>query len=327
MNPIPELTYMGIGLAVFAQQLCLPVPSMLLLMTAGALASQGHGHLKLSLVLLSAVIACLLADGFWFWLGRRWGSGVIRLICSLSSDPKRARERADRVFDRWGLRLLVVAKFVPGLDGVSPPLVGAGGASVGGFLAHDTIGSLLWSGAYILLGFAFSRQMYRILSLLEQFGRNAAIVVVVPFLLYVLWQGLHLVQIIRHLRLRRISPTMLQRKLEHSDKVVIFDLLDYEAREGPIAGICGAVRVDPTRLRNAPKVTVPDGVDVVLYCSSRNEFVSARVAEGLKRMGFSDVWVLEGGLDAWAQEGRCLSADLCTPEMVAARLGVILPPK
>jgi membrane protein DedA with SNARE-associated domain/rhodanese-related sulfurtransferase len=327
MNFTPELTYTGIGLAVFAQQFCLPVPAMLLLMTTGALAAHGQAHLNLSLVLLSAIVGCLAADGFWFWLGRRWGSGVIRLVCSLTSDPKRARERADRVFDRWGLWLLLVAKFVPGLDGVSPPLAGAGGATVSAFLVYDTAGSLLWSGAYVLLGFAFSRQMDRVILLIGRFGSATAIVVGVPFLLYVLWRGLHLIRIIRHLRLRRISPAMLQRKVEDSDKVAIFDLLDYEARAGVIEGIPGASRVDPTRLRKAPKLVVPEGVDVVLYCSSRNEFISARVAEALQKRGFPNVWVLEGGLEAWVLEGRPVTAELSTPEMVAARLGINLPPK
>jgi membrane protein DedA with SNARE-associated domain/rhodanese-related sulfurtransferase len=327
MNPTTELTYTGIGLAVFAQQFCLPVPSMLLLMTTGALAAQGHGHLQLSLVLLSGVLGCLAADGFWFWLGRRWGSGVIRLVCSLTSDPKHSRERADRIFGKWGLRLLLVAKFIPGLDGVSPPLAGAGGASIRGFLTYDTAGSLLWSGAYVLLGFAFSRQMDRVMFLIDRFGKTAAIVLGVPLLVYVLWRGLHLLRIIRHLRLRRISPAMLQRKLEESGKVAIFDLLDYEAQEGSIEGIPGAVRVNPTKMRTAPRLVVPEDVDVVLYCSSRNEFVSARVAEALQKRGFFNVWVLEGGLEGWVSENRPVTAELAVAEVVAARLGIILPPE
>jgi hypothetical protein len=103
---------------------------MLLLIAAGTLAKRGQLHL--SLVLLAAVAGSLAADGFWFWLGRRWGSRVIRAVCSLTWDPQRSRERSDRIFARWGLRLLLIAKFVPGLDGVSPPLAGAEGASIKG---------------------------------------------------------------------------------------------------------------------------------------------------------------------------------------------------
>jgi membrane protein DedA with SNARE-associated domain/rhodanese-related sulfurtransferase len=326
MNPVIGLTYSGIGLAVFAQQFCLPLPAMLLLMTIGALAAQGRGHLHLSLVLLSAVIGCLFADGFWFWLGRRWGSGVIRLVCSLSADPKHSRERADRVFAQWGLRLLLVAKFIPGLDGVSPPLAGASGATFKGFFAYDTVGSVLWSGAYMLVGFAFSHQIDRAMFVIDHFGKAVAIVVGGPFLIYVLWRGLHLIRIIRHLRLRRISPAVLEARIEAGDKLAIFDLLDYEASEGEIAGIPSAFRVDPAKLRATPRIAVPEDLSVVLYCSSRNEFVSARVAEALRKRGHADVWVLEGGLEAWVLAGYPVTLNMPTGEQVAERLGIILPP-
>ncbi len=319
------LTYTGIGVAVFGQQFCLPVPSMLLLMTAGALAEQGHGHLRLSLVVLSGVVGCLAADGFWFWLGRRWGSDVIRLVCSLTSDPRRNRERARQVFARWGLRLLLVAKFVPGLDGVSPPLAGAEGATVKGFVLYDAAGSMLWCAAYVGLGFLFSRQVDAVALLMEHFGRAVVLVVALPLVGFVAWRGLHVVRMIRHLRLRRISPAMLSLKLKENPKVVVFDLLDFEARDGAIAGIPGAMRVDPGRMRAAQRLKIPDGVEIVLYCSSKNEFASARVAEALEKRGFTEVWVLEGGLEGWIADGHAVTLQLTTPVQLAERLGIVLP--
>jgi membrane protein DedA with SNARE-associated domain len=126
----------------------------------------------------------MAADGVWFWLGRRWGSGVIRLICSLTSDPQGSRERSRRMFDRWGLRVLLVAKFVPLLDGVSPPLAGAQGATIRGFLAYDIVGSLLWSAAYVLAGFLFSNELHRVIRLLDRFGMGILFLVGVPILLW-----------------------------------------------------------------------------------------------------------------------------------------------
>jgi membrane protein DedA with SNARE-associated domain/rhodanese-related sulfurtransferase len=326
MDVVVQLTYWGIGLTVFAQQVCLPVPSMLLLMTAGALAAQGRGHLHLPLVLAAAVAGCLLADGFWFWLGRRWGSGVIRAVCSFTADPRQSRERSRRVFATWGLRLLVVAKFIPGLDGVSPPLAGAEGASVGGFLLFDGAGSLLWSGAYVLLGFVFANQLNVVLDGIERFSRVLLIAAAVPLAGYMVWRLLQLVRVIRQLRLRRISPTLLAAKMEDLTKVAVFDLLYYEAEERNIPGIPGAVRVDPEKMRITPKTALPEGVEIVLYCSSRNEFVSARVAQALERLGIANVWVLEGGLEAWVLDGRPVTLDMPTGEQVAARVGIVFPP-
>jgi rhodanese-related sulfurtransferase len=113
--------------------------------------------------------------------------------------------------------------------------------------------------------------------------------------------------------------------MKEDDQLAVFDLLNYEARDGLIEGIPGSVRVDPTRLRHGPRLTIPQGVSVVLYCSSRNDIVSARVAEALRKRGLDNVWVLEGGLAAWIQEGLPVTAELKTPEEVAARLGIVLP--
>ncbi len=327
MTGASQLTYSGIGLAVFGQQFCLPVPAMLLLMTAGALAADGQGHLHLSLVLLSGVAGCLAADGFWFWLGRRWGGGIIRVVCSMTADPRASRERSAKIFERWGLKLLLVAKFIPGLDGISPPLAGAQGASVGDFLAYDTTGSLLWSGAYVLLGFVLYRQLDEVMHAVQSFGTLLGVVVGVPLAAYVLWRALHLVRMIRHLRLRRISPTLLEEKIEQHGRLAVFDLLHYEAHGREVAGIPGSVRVDPVRFRTSRRVKVPEDVDIVLYCSSRNDFVSARVAETLEKRGVNNVWVLEGGLEAWELEGRPVTTQLKTPEEVASRLGIVLPPE
>jgi membrane protein DedA with SNARE-associated domain/rhodanese-related sulfurtransferase len=323
MSGATQLTYTSIGLAVFAQQFGLPVPSMLLLMAAGTLARQGQLHL--SLVLLSAVVGSLAADAFWFWLGRRWGSRVIRAVCSLTWDPQRSRERSHRIFARWGLRLLLIAKFVPGLDGVSPPLAGTEGASVKGFVVYDAAGSLLWSAVYALLGLVFAHQLDGVIRIIEHFGTMLALVVGVPLLLYVALRGLHLWRVIRQLRLRRISPAMLQQKMDESGKTAIFDLLNYEARAEGVAGIPGAMRVDPTRMRKSPRVRIPEGVSVILYSSSKNEFASARVAEALRKRGMFEVWVLEGGLEAWVEEGRPVTTVFQTPQEVAARLGIVLP--
>ena len=323
MTATTPLTYSGIWLAVFARQLCLPVPAVVFLMSAGALCMEGHLHL--SLVLLAAVLGCLCGDGVWFWMGRRWGSRVIRLVCSLSGDPRLCAERSRKTFDKWGLRILVFAKFVPGLDGVTPPLAGAEGASIRGFLTYDSVGSLLWSAGYVALGVIFANELDRGLRLAEHFALILALVFGVPLLAYVTWRLVHLLRVIRHLRLRRITPTLLQHRLDGGDKIAIIDLLFFEAMEADIPGITGAVRADPTRLRNGPRMVVPKDVDIVVYCSSRNEITSARVADTLRKRGFEDVWVLEGGLDAWVLEGRPVTTALSTPEDAAARLGIVIP--
>jgi len=323
MSAFSEVSYWSLCLAVLARQLCLPVPAILFLITAGTLAAEGRLHL--SLVLLMGVLGCLAGDGVWFWFGRRWGSKIVRVICRLSSDPRAAALKAHRLFDQWGLRVLVVSKFVPGLDGVTPPLAGAEGAPILSFLAHDALGGLLWSAFYTLLGFLFAHQLQAVGRVAHQFGHFVAIVVGVPLLAYILWRAANLIRMIRHLRLRRMSPLLLSRKLEAHEKIAVLDLLNFEDGDDFPLGIPGSVRVDPAGLRTAQTVIVPDDVSLVLCCSSRREIVSARVALALSRIGVENVWVLDGGLSAWQALNLPLSSEFSTRDEVAERLGIQFP--
>jgi len=319
-----ELTYPGILLAVLAEQLCLPIPSAVCLMAAGALSARGE--MRISIIVLLGVSGCLAADGLWFWFGRRWGSGVLRLLCRFSADPRRCFQNAHEKFQQYGLAVLCVAKFVPGLNLVMPPLVGAEGASLTAFLPLDMSGGFLWAGFYVGLGYLFSKEVDVATRWVEHFGMVLAIAIGVPLCLYVSWRGIALVRMIRRLRLRRISPGLLARKLRSKAKVAVLDLLDFEASdtESPEA-IPGALRVDPSVLRKLPHIYVPEGVDIVLYSSSGGDTVAARAALALKRIGIDNAWVLVGGLKAWREQGFAVSQSPEVPEVAAERVGVRLP--
>jgi membrane protein DedA with SNARE-associated domain/rhodanese-related sulfurtransferase len=325
MSPPPELTYGGVLLAVLAQQLCLPVPSVVVLMGAGALSA--HGRMSPGVIVAAAVLACLAGDGVWFWVGRRWGSRAMRLLCRFAPDPRSCSENAREKFRRHGLRILCVSKFLPGLDAVMPPLGGAEGVSPASFLAVDTIGSLLWAGAYVGLGYVFANQLNAAIRWVGNFGVAAGFAVGIPVALYAGSRGLALLRMIRHLRLRRMTAPMLARKLRANAKIAVLDLATFEVDDDgdKIEAIPGAFSLDPSLLRHSPAIFVPRDVKIVLYCSSGSDIVSARVAMELKRIGVDGVWVLEGGLKAWREQGFPVSHYLEVPEVVAGRLGVQLP--
>jgi membrane protein DedA with SNARE-associated domain/rhodanese-related sulfurtransferase len=320
-----QLTYGGVLLAVFANQICLPVPSVVFLIAGGALSA--HGRMSASIVVFLGVLGCLAADGIGFWLGRKWGSKAMRLVCRFSPDPRSSSKNAREKFHRYGLSVLCLSKFIPGLDAVMPPLSGAEGVSLLGFLALDAVGSLLWSGAYVGLGYLFSNELDAVIRWAQHFGTALGIVIGIPIGFYAGWRGLALMRMIRRLRLRRISPPMLARKLKSNRKVAVLDLLNFEEetdRESVMA-IPGAFSVDPSRLRKSSRIAVPDDVELILYCSSGGNTMSARVAVALKRVGINKVWVLEGGLKAWREQGFPVAQSLEAPEVVAQRLGVRLP--
>ena len=261
------------------------------------------GELNMLLVLVIGVLGCLAGDLVWFEAGRHWGRQIIRVLCVFSSDPHYCAQRAHSIYARWGLRSLIVAKFIPGLDGVTPPLAGIEGSSRLAFLAYDSLGSLLWSVLYAFLGYLFASRLAVIARSMARFGDALVAVVGIPLAFYITRRAWVMVQMLCHLRLRRITPALLRKKIKSAEQVAIVDLLSFEEGHESHAGIPGAVRMDPARLRSRIRVVVPENVGIVLYCSSSGELTSARVAVALQQIGVSNLWVLEGGLAAWKKEG------------------------
>jgi membrane protein DedA with SNARE-associated domain/rhodanese-related sulfurtransferase len=323
-SAIPAITYPTILLAVFANQLCLPVPAVLFLITAGALV--GSGSLNFSIVVLVGVVGSLAADYAWFMAGRWGGFRVVRTLCAFSVNGQHSAVRARTLFARWGLPGLVFSKFVPGLDGLMPPLAGALKVTTVLFLLFDAMGALFWSAGYCFLGYLFSDRLNVVAAMVAGTSKILAIVLACV-LCYLLWRAWELLRTIRQLQLRTISPTLLHEKVQAGDRIAVLDLLDVEGQEDPtiVAGIPGAARISPTPLRSSAQVRVPTDVQLVLCCSSRNQITSARTAVLLRRKGITNVWVLEGGLKAWRELDLPVTTELCTAAQVAARFGVELP--
>ena len=100
--------------AVFAELLGLPISSIPLLLTAGALA--GSHRLSLAWLLVLALLACLIADAGWYQLGKLRGYSILRLLCRISLEPDSCVRRTHDRFAQQGGRALLVAKFIPGLE-------------------------------------------------------------------------------------------------------------------------------------------------------------------------------------------------------------------
>jgi membrane protein DedA with SNARE-associated domain len=143
--------------AVFARQLGLPVPAPGFLLAAGALAASGKLHLVPALGM--AVSACVVADWLWYEAGRAWGERVLHFIHSFAPDPEAADRKSKKLFAQHGPPLLVLDKFVPGLDAVVPPLAGTAGTRRFRFLAFETVGASLWSFVYAGLGYMFRNDL------------------------------------------------------------------------------------------------------------------------------------------------------------------------
>jgi membrane protein DedA with SNARE-associated domain/rhodanese-related sulfurtransferase len=318
-------TYPILFLSVFARQLCLPVPAIFFLLAGGALA--GAGRLSFTGILLVAILGCLLGDLVWFEAGRLRGKRVLKMLCVFASDPSFCIRQARVNFAQKGLRVLLIAKFVPGLDGITPPLAGMSGASRMNFLLFDTGGSALWAGAYIGAGYLFAAELEKAARYISIFANILVLALGIPLLFFFAWKLAKLVRMIRQLRPLQITPHELKARLDAGEKIAVVDLLRFEDDPQGSSAIPGAIRADPGKMRYKTRLVVPDNIDLVLYCTSMNNFVSARVAVSMRKKGIERIRVLEGGLTAWKAHGFPLSTDFADPYTEMKRLGIeMFPP-
>jgi membrane protein DedA with SNARE-associated domain len=249
---------------VFLEQIGAPVPAVPALIVAGALSREGK--MSSTSVLLAAVSASVIADYLWFLLGRRYGYKILRTLCRISLSPDSCVRETETRFEKWGLKSLLIAKFIPGFSTVAPPLAGAGGQSAIGFLIYDFFGALIWAGAAVATGRAFHRAVDRVLISLENLGGYAVVVVVcfVAIVMIVKWMQRR--AFLKRLRLARIAPEELFELIAREEAPVVLDVRTAGARKG-----------DPRRIPNAIIAAaneivariheLPRDRQIVLYCT------------------------------------------------------------
>lgn len=249
---------------VFTEQLGIPVPALPLLLAAGALA--GTEHLNFFVALLCAGLGAVAADSIWFGLGRHKGIAILQLLCRISLEPDSCVRRTEGIFSRQGAKSLLVAKFLPGLGLVTPPLAGIFHMRFRRFVLFDALGSMLWAGAFMGLGYAFSDQIEHIAERLASLGSSLLVLLLGALAAYIAYKFIARQRFLRELRIARITVDELKEKLDLGEELVIVDLrhsIDFEAEPETIPG---AMHMDAKELQEKNDL-LPRDREVILYCT------------------------------------------------------------
>jgi len=278
---------------VLVAQLGFPIPAVPLLIAAGALAADGT--LAISEVFAVAVITSVAADTLWFAAGRAYGRRVMALLCRLSADAGAFVYRAETRFERWGTLVLLVAKFIPGLSTLAPPLAASAGFSWGRFLVLDAVGAALWAGAAVGAGMTLHAPIEDVLLHLnvpQNAGPGLLSILVATYIGYRVRARR---RFSNSLRAVRVTPAELRHMRHAREPAVLVDLRPRTARYQDPRSIPGAIALNladlPDRLGLWPKT-----ITIIFYCSPGKV---AAVAKTLIHSGYAHVRPLLGGLDAW----------------------------
>jgi membrane protein DedA with SNARE-associated domain/rhodanese-related sulfurtransferase len=293
----------GVGIVVanvLLDQIGLPVPAVPTLIVAGAVAASGQMPL-LSLFLWS-VLACLAADCAWYLIGQRYGIRVLKTLCKVSLEPDSCVSQTQTRFERWGINSLVIAKFIPGLAIIAPPMAGAMRIGWPRFLFLSSCAAVIWVGFGLLAGILFRSQIERLLEHLSELGSAAGAGVMILLAAYITIKWWQRTRFYKVLRMARISVSDLYELIQSGAAPLIIDVRSVTARELEPRWIPGALHVPLQEVAHRLK-ELPRDRDVILYCTCPSEASAARVAKILMNNGFKRVRPLLGGLDAWVAAG------------------------
>jgi membrane protein DedA with SNARE-associated domain/rhodanese-related sulfurtransferase len=290
----------AVFLNVLLEQLGLPLPAVPILIVSGALATDGR--LPALGVAAVAVLACGLGDSCWYLAGRRYGGRVMSLLCRISLTPDICVSQTQAQFERWGARALIVAKFIPGLSMVAPPLAGATRMPLPRFLGYSVLGSSLWVGTWLLGGLLLKPEIDKLLPRLTGVGAAALVILLVLLGAYISYKWWERRRFYSALDMARISVRELHQRLQGPVAPLIVDVRSATARGIVLQRIPGALNV-PLHEVTRQVASLPRDREVILYCTCPNEASAAQAARLLMSHGFTRVRPLRGGLDAWIEAG------------------------
>jgi membrane protein DedA with SNARE-associated domain/rhodanese-related sulfurtransferase len=306
--------YLILAVVVFLEAIGVPVPAAIALLISGGAAARGV--LQIQYVVGIAVLAMMVGDTLMFLLGRYTGWWLLGLLCRVSLNPESCILRSADSFYRRGRTLLVIAKFIPGINTMAPPLAGSMNMRAFTFLRLDLAGALLYTGSYLLVGYLFSGALDAVTRGYDSAGRIVGWIVlalIVGYLLFRVWlwgkgRALSAVPF--------AQPEDVAREL--ATGAPVYDVRSHGYFDPKATRIQGSRRLDPNALHQSG-VEMPGEGKVFVYCTCVRQATSTRVARELQTMLLGKnvrVTVIQGGLRAWVKAG--LPVEDVPPEEVAS---------
>lgn len=131
-------------------------PGDTLLLTAGVFAAQGK--LSLASVIIVVALAAIAGDNTGYHIGRRYGRRLFRKPDGLIFRQEYV-QRAEKFYERWGSRTMLIAHFVPIVRTFVPPVAGVARMNYPKFVIFDAIGDIAWAVIVTLIGYWFGTRI------------------------------------------------------------------------------------------------------------------------------------------------------------------------
>jgi membrane protein DedA with SNARE-associated domain len=182
-----SLSYWGIGLLMFAENLFPPIPSELIMPLAGFTVAQN----KMSFVpaVLAGVIGTILGAFPWYYAGKLVGEQRLKGLAdkygkwiTVSSQDI---DKAQRWFTRYGNKAVFFGRLVPGVRTLISLPAGMSNMPLAPFILYSTLGTTLWVMVLTFLGYILGDNYKLVEKYLDPVSKIVLVVLIVAFIVWV----------------------------------------------------------------------------------------------------------------------------------------------
>jgi membrane protein DedA with SNARE-associated domain len=179
---LEHFTYAGLFVVLALCGLGLPMPEDVALLAGGYLVHRGITRYPLTLAV--ALLGVVSGDNSLFFIGRHWGTGIVRYFGVSRPGSQMQIERIRGFMRRHGHRAIFYARFLAGLRALVYLSAGSFGVRPAVFLLYDLLGAVISVPIVVSLGYLFGRQLEIVVHYLGGFERLLLIVAVLCVALY-----------------------------------------------------------------------------------------------------------------------------------------------
>ncbi|MFO0781574.1 MAG: VTT domain-containing protein [Candidatus Saccharimonadales bacterium] len=148
-----------IGIIIFAESgmfVGFFLPGDTLLLSAGIFAAQGK--LSLICVVMVVTVAAIAGDNVGYHIGKRYGRRLFKKPDGIIFRQQYV-DQAEKFYERWGSKMMLVSHFVPVVRTFAPPVAGVAKMNYKQFVVFDAIGILAWAVGVTLIGYWFGSKI------------------------------------------------------------------------------------------------------------------------------------------------------------------------
>ena len=179
---IEHFTYLGLFVILLLCGMGLPMPEDIALLAGGFLVHRGV--IRYPITLAVALLGVVAGDNSLFFLGRRFGTGLVRYFGLNRPGSKAQIDRIRAFMRRHGHRAIFYARFLAGLRALIYLTAGSFGVTPLRFLAYDLLGAIISVPIVVSIGYLFGGQLEVVIHYLGGVERLLWIVAVLSLAIY-----------------------------------------------------------------------------------------------------------------------------------------------